>query len=142
MQTDERITKCLSFARSLIGAEWRHRGRKPWAVDCIGVIVLSMQHVGYPVVDRTNYSRYPWNDGLQRELRDQFGPVVTDLQVGDIVLMQWHNADGPCHVGFVADYVHGGLSIIHSYSSQAVIEHRLDDHWKSLIVEVYRPWLK
>ena len=138
---DTRIKECLKFARSMIGVKWRHRGRKPWAVDCLGLIVLSLESVGYSVCDKSNYSREPWNDGLRKALHGHFGDPVSDMKPGDIFLMQWPNSGGPCHVGFIADYIHGGLSVIHSYSMQSVIEHRLDEKWKSLIVEVYRPWL-
>jgi len=134
------IDKYISHARSMIGVKWRHRGRKPWAVDCLGLISLSLSSAGFDVNDRTDYGRDPWNEGLQKSLREHFGDPVTDWKRGDIALMMWPNSKGPSHVGFIADYVHGGLSLIHAYSMQAVIEHRLDDRWSSMIVEVYRPW--
>lgn len=140
MTESERIDTFIATARSMLGVQWRHRGRKPWAVDCIGLVILSLQAVDFEVQDRNDYSRYPWNDGLQAALRDHFGEPVTDIQRGDVLLMQFENAGGPCHVGIVADYVHGGLSIIHAYSKQAVIEHRYDEHWQALTVEAYRPW--
>ncbi len=138
----ERINAFISTARSMIGAQWRHRGRKPWAVDCIGLVILSLESVGFEVKDKKDYSRYPWNDGLQDALKEHFGDPVIDIKKGDVILMQFENADGPCHVGIVADYIHGGVSIIHAYSKQAVIEHRYDEYWKSLTIEAYRPWRK
>ena len=134
------IDSYISHARSMIGVPWRHRGRKPWAVDCLGLISLSLQAAGLSVNDRTDYGRDPWNEGLQKALRDHFGDPVTDWKNGDIALMKWPNTSGPSHVGFIADYVHGGFSLIHAYSLQSVIEHRIDEKWMSLIVEVYRPW--
>jgi len=137
---DDVIDKYISHARSMINVKWRHRGRKPWAVDCLGLIALSLPVAGIEINDRVDYGRDPWNAGLQRELREHFGDPVTDWKKGDIALMQWPNTQGPSHVGFIADYIHGGLSLIHSYSLQSVIEHRIDEKWMSLIVEVYRPW--
>ncbi len=140
MNESERIDQFIATARSMIGAQWRHRGRKPWAVDCVGLVILSLQAVNFEVKDRNDYSRFPWNDGLQAALKAHFGDPVEDMQRGDVVLIKFENADGPCHVGILADYVHGGLSIIHAYSKQAVIEHRYDERWQALTVEVYRPW--
>lgn len=130
----------VDTARSLIGAKWRHRGRKTWAVDCIGIMVLSMQAAGIEMRDRTDYGREPWNDGLQREMRDHFGePVTGEWQPGDVAVIKWPNMPGPSHVAIISNYAHGGLSLIHAHSEWGVAEHRLDDDWRNLIVEVYRP---
>ena len=140
MTEAERIDTFIATARSMLGVPWRHRGRKPWAVDCVGLVILSLQAVEFEVQDRNDYSRFPWNDGLQAALKAHFGKPVSDIKRGDVLLMQFENADGPCHVAIVADHVLGGLSIIHAYSKQAVIEHRYDERWQALTVEVYRPW--
>jgi len=136
----EKQQKILEKARSMIGAKWRHRGRKEWAVDCIGIMVLSMQHAGIEMRDRTNYGREPWNDGLQKEMEDHFGEAISgEWLPGDVVIMQWPNMPAPSHVAILGDYVHGGLSLIHAHSTWNVAEHRLDDKWRKLIVGVYRP---
>jgi len=136
------VDQYIAFARSMIGAQWRHRGRKPWAVDCLGLISLSLDHAGIEIRDRTDYGRDPWNEGLRQELRDHFGEPASEWKEGDIALMRWANIPEPSHVGFIANYAHGGLSLIHAYSKQAVIEHRIDDKWRGMIVEAYRPWRK
>lgn len=131
----------IAHARSLIGVKWRHRGRKPWAVDCIGLVVLSLAAGGVHLRDRTDYGREPWKDGLRRELIGQMGdPVVGPWAPGDVTLMRFDEHPEPGHVGLIAEYPMGGLSLIHSYSLVAVCEHRLDDKWRDRIVEVYRPW--
>jgi cell wall-associated NlpC family hydrolase len=38
--------RLIEEARKLIGAKWRHCGRKPWAVDCIGLIVVAAKNAG------------------------------------------------------------------------------------------------
>lgn len=141
MTKEESIGDYLTYARSLVGnAKWRHRGRKPWAVDCLGLIVLSLNQAGVETRDRNDYGRDPWNAGLQAALKDHFGDPVVDWQKGDIALIQWDGMKAPSHVAFIGDYIHGGLSLIHSFSQADVIEHRIDDLWKSRIVEVYRVW--
>lgn len=131
---------CVAEARKHLGVKWRHRGRKPWAVDCIGLVVLAVAAGGIQMRDRLDYGREPWKDGLQRELAEHFGEPVTDMQPGDVVLMKWEQNPEPAHVGIIGNHPDGGLSLIHSYSMTAVCEHGIDPIWLSRIVEVYRPW--
>lgn len=132
---------CIAHARSLVGAKWRHRGRKPWGVDCIGLVVLSLDAGGIHLKDRRDYGREPWKDGLRRELFEQMGePVVGDWMPGDVALMKFDQHPEPGHVGLIADHPMGGLSLIHSYSLVSVCEQSLSGKWLKRIVEVYRPW--
>ncbi len=131
---------CVAEARTWLGTKWRHRGRSRYGIDCIGLVVKAVAAGGIEMKDRTNYGREPWRDGLQRELQAHFGNPVDDMRPGDIVLMQWEDQPAPAHVGVIADYAYGGLSLIHSYSLTSVIEHRIDQQWQDRIVEVYRPW--
>lgn len=125
-------------ARKYLGVKWRHRGRKDWALDCIGLVVRAVAAGGLVMRDRRDYGREPWKDGLRQEMREQLGEPVTDWQPGDIALMSWDGAHEPSHVGVLGDSPHG-LTIIHSYSLLAVSEHRIDDQWRRRITEVYRP---
>ncbi len=132
--------RCVQTARSYIGTKWRHLGRQPWAIDCIGLLVHSVAAGGIQMCDRTNYSRAPWRDGLRAELVAHFGEAIDgDLEPGDVVLIQWPSIPEPSHVAIVGDYAHGGLSLIHAHSDFGVAEHRLDDSWQALIVAAYRP---
>lgn len=45
----------VAAARSMLGVKWRHQGRQPWAVDCLGLIVLAMRAAGREVQDREGY---------------------------------------------------------------------------------------
>ena len=130
----------VAGARKWLGTKWRHRGRSEFGIDCIGLVVLSVANAGIKMRDRLDYSRDPFRDGLRREIREHFGEPVSDMRAGDIVLMRWDKDERPAHVGIVADYLYGGLSLIHSYSLVAVCEHRIDDEWQKRILEVYRPW--
>lgn len=128
----------VAEARSYLGVKWRHRGRKPWSLDCIGLVIRTVAAGGLEMVDRQNYGREPWNDGLRQEMRDQLGEPVEAWQPGDIALISWDGGAEPSHVGVIGDYP-GGLSLIHSYSLVAVCEHRIDEAWQKRIIEVYRP---
>lgn len=132
--------QAIAEARCLIGTPWRHRGRSPWGLDCIGLIVRALRVGGAPVRDRTDYGREPWRDGLQQELAAQFQPVDwADAQAGDVVLLRWATRPEPGHVGLLTEHPAGGWALIHCYSQSAVIEHRLGAQWRALVVGLYRP---
>lgn len=136
---DDRPARFVSAARALLGARWRHRGRKPWAVDCLGLIVLSAAAAGLRVEVPRLYGREPWDDSLRRGLRQHFGQPVTDPQAGDVALIRWRSGE-PSHVAIVADHPFGGLTLIHSHNVLGVVEHALAPPFDSVIVEIYRPW--
>jgi cell wall-associated NlpC family hydrolase len=132
----------VDHARSIIKqARWRHCGRTPWAVDCIGVLILAYRHAGGVIEDREGYSREPWRNSLSEEMRSRFGEPITldEAQPGDIALFQWPGKD-PSHLALLGDYVHGGLSMIHAHSLHGVTEHAIDGPWARLLAEVYRTW--
>ena len=133
----------IAAARAMLGLRWRHQGRDPQrGVDCAGLLVCAMRAIGRPVADVSAYGREPYRNTLERIMREGFGdPVPLDgMRVGDAVMLNFRNGD-PSHVGILADYPYGGLSLIHAYARgvRKVIEHRLDEEWAGYIFEVYRP---
>lgn len=141
---DERRQKALQYARSLLGVKWRHRGRKPWAVDCVGLVLLSLHAAGLELEDEKHYGREPWKDKLRQKLRARFGPPIREeqWQPGDIALFKWGGYE-PSHIGLLADYKYSGFALIHSRRAKVqncVVEHALDERWRRLLVEVYSPW--
>lgn len=131
----------VNAARTLKGARWRHRGRHPWAVDCLGLLELSFSAAGWALQTPRRYGREPWEDQLRQGLRREFGLPITDgWSVGDIALICWNRGE-PSHVGIIADHPQG-LSLIHSHNLHGVVEHGLSGPYIKAVVEVYRPkWL-
>lgn len=122
------------------GARWRHRGRKPWAVDCVGIVVLAGMYAGRPFRDEKIYGVEPWEDQLRKRMREECGEPVTDeWRPGDIALIQWRGGD-PSHLAIIADHPDGGLSIIHTTNQHGVVECSLSGPFLKVVVEVYRPW--
>lgn len=130
----------VAHARSMIGTRWRHRGRKPWAVDCIGLVELSLSAAGWkPRAEMPlHYGREPWDDRLRKGLRAHFGEPVSDWQAGDVPLFRWREGE-PSHVGIFADYLYGGLSIIHASNLHGVVESNFSGRLRECVIEVYRP---
>lgn len=133
--------RVVLHARQLIGVPWRHQGRKPWAVDCVGLVVLSLRGAGWPseIAVPARYGREPWDGQLRGSLQHHFGDCVHgDMQPGDIALFRWGKSQ-PSHVGITADYVYGGLSIIHASTREGVIETALSGRIREGLIEAYRP---
>jgi cell wall-associated NlpC family hydrolase len=134
------LAKATEAARSYVGAKWRHRGRQPWALDCIGLVVMSLAAGGVTMVDRKDYGRQPWRDGLDHDMIAHFGSPLSkhEMQAGDVALLRWDGDPAPSHVGLIVQGEHS-LHLIHAYSVISVTEHRIDTGWLSRIDRVYRP---
>ena len=138
------IDAFVAEARSYVGCPWRHRGRTRRGVDCIGVVVLALRAAGIEMRDRIDYSRTPWNDGLDREMREHFGPAIPlgTIEPGDVLTMRGVGQPEPGHVGVVAEF-EGRLTLIHSYNTLAnsvVVEHTIDAMWRGRFAAAYRPF--
>lgn len=127
----------VNRARAYLKVPFRHRGRTSNGLDCAGLVVLCFQDLGRPVIDKKVYGREPHRDGLRQVVEKNSIEKVFSMEPGDIVLMKF--VDQPHHLGILGDYFAGGLSLIHSYGEVGrVVEHRLDDVWKSRILDIYR----
>lgn len=133
-------TSFVAEARALKGAKWRHRGRKPWAVDCIGLVAVAAQRSGLAVADAQGYGREPWEDLLRAGCRARWGHPLpaSEAAPGDVAVFRFAPGE-PSHMGVVADHPEGGLSLIHSQQLHGVVEQRLAGKMLASIVEVYRP---
>lgn len=131
MKADE----IVQAARALVGTPFKHQGRIPGkALDCAGLASVVVSN-WYQTQEPIAYSRIPRDNKLREwiEKQDFIQKVPNqEMQAGDIILMRFRTE--PQHVAICA-----GQNIIHSYESIGrVVEHILDDRWKSRIVSVYR----
>jgi hypothetical protein len=61
---------------------------------------------------------------------------IADARAGDLALFKVR--ENPQHLAILTDY-ECALGMIHSFApSRRVVEHRLDDDWKSRLLKVYR----
>lgn len=129
----------VEAARSLKGAKWRHHGRKPWAVDCVGLVVLAAHKCGLELLDEAGYGREPWEDRLRRACRARFDGPVQDQRAGDVALIRWARGE-PSHLAIVGNRPEGeGLTLIHAHNLAGVVEIGLAGRYLDCVVEVYRP---
>lgn len=129
----------VEVARSFKGAKWRHASRKPWAMDCIGLLELSAKGAGipFPAYEKV-YGREPWDDRLRKELTAWCGPPVerTEAKAGDVALIRWGSGE-PSHVGIIGDSP-DGLTLIHAHNRKGVIEQSIRGPVFQVVIEVYR----
>lgn len=135
---DDLRAKVVAEARAWIGTRWGHRGRGPFRIDCVGLVVLSRKAVGLPIEDQRGYGREPWNDRLRSEMRRQFGEPISQEQwkPGDVALFSVGDSE-PQHIGVIGDYVYGGLSLIHAHNYNHVTEQALNNDTELKLIEVY-----
>lgn len=122
--------KIIHAARSYIGVPWKHQGRSIHGLDCAGLVVRVAHDLELSAFDTSDYGRDPLGGRLQLILEQE--AVRNDqYQLGSILLMRFK--DEPQHLAIVSDY-----GIIHAHAAvRKVVEHRLDDLWRSRIVAAY-----
>lgn len=126
----------VEIARSLLDVPWVHQGRNPAVgIDCAGMLLLA-----HEVGDPTTYGRNPHAALFEQRMQTHLGPPVMDaVRYGDSVLLGFGKRGPARHCGIIADYVEGGLSIIHTDSVVGrVVEHPFDDKWQRRVRFVYR----
>jgi cell wall-associated NlpC family hydrolase len=123
----------VTQARTHLGTPWVHQGRQPGVgLDCVGLAVVVARELGIATPDATGYGRHPDGVTLLATLRAT-GWAEVPPRAGCVALMSFRR--GPQHVGLLVPYLHGGLGLLHALSTRGqVVEHRLDDRWRSHIV--------
>lgn len=131
----------VEHARTFVTTKpkWRHMGRKPWALDCVGLLVVSGHAAGLKNQDIRGYGREPWEDLIRRTLRARFGEPMQEPRVGAIAVIKWRNGD-PSHLAIVGDHPAGGFSLIHMHNLHGAVEHALSGPYLDAVVEYYWPW--
>lgn len=126
-------------ARTWLGTKYAHQHReKGAAVDCAGVLTMTGAALSLSTFDVTDYSTYPEGMRLLTMCGEHMTRIpVADLKPADAVVLRIRR--GPQHIGIVADYALGGLSMIHADSVIGrVVETPLDGRWMARVVAAYR----
>lgn len=137
MTTKEQI---VALARQTIGTPYQHQGRmNGLAFDCAGVPFFVGQQLGLAMGDVAGYSNLP-NAAQMRAQLDSclMRAPKSCMQAGDVAWIRFEREAQ--HLAILGDYPHGGFSLIHGSNAgrARVIEHRMDEIWRSRIVAVWR----
>lgn len=140
------ISPIVIQARTWLGTPFHHQARlKGKGCDCLGLIVGVVDELGLKDVhgrllssyDEITYPKEPDGAYLIDKLTDILIEVpIADARAGDLALFKVR--ENPQHLAILTDY-ENTLGMIHSFApSRRVVEHRLDEDWKSRLLKVYR----
>jgi cell wall-associated NlpC family hydrolase len=115
----------VSEARSWIGTPWHHRACiKGVGIDCIRLIEALAKFCKIIGDDFVTPDYGPEPDGiLLRKVLDQHLIPTEKKEPGNVVLLA--PGDRPQHVGILAPYKHGGLSMIHACNAKSCVPPRV-----------------
>lgn len=108
----------VAYARTWIGARWRHQGRgigPDRGIDCVGLLVVTAQRFGLPCEDMTGYRRDPGNQ-FTRQINLFSDPA--DMPIHGAIGI-FSDSIAPCHTGIFAVAPNGKVSVIHAQASPA-----------------------
>jgi NlpC/P60 family putative phage cell wall peptidase len=139
-------TDIVNQARTWIGTPFHHQARlKGKGCDCLGLIVGVVDELGLKdstgrmlaSYDEVTYSKEPDGAYLIQKLTGLLEEVpIADASAGDLALFKVR--ENPQHLAILTDY-EGMIGMIHCYAqARRVVEHRLDDDWKSRLIKVFR----
>lgn len=132
--------KIIEEAKKYLGLKWVHQGRNlKNGVDCAGFIVEVLKKLGYNTdFDYKGYGRFPDASRLLHVILTVAERVsFEDRQDGDIILFKVEK--NPQHVTFFLKNEEDDF-FIHSQNEMkgGVILTRLDEHYKKLLVGIFR----
>ena len=123
--------RIIDAARRYLGWGWRHQGRGPRHIDCVGLPIMVARDLEMVPHDFnvTGYSKSSQLDQLVRIFqRHMTEKPKTAAEPGDLVVTRDHIL--PCHCGILGDK--HGLSLIHA---RATISKSRGLHAKGLVRE-------
>lgn len=88
----------VDTALTMEGVPFLHQGRTMNGVDCVGMLVVLGEKVGYPeIIDVTDYRRVPKSEEIKAVLGANCNEIpLEDVGIGDIYFMR-HHARKPRH---------------------------------------------
>lgn len=132
-----RADEFIAKVREMIGWRFVRGGRSVGATDCVGLVNMAAQYLGYRFEDYTDYSHRP--SGM--EMREYFYANTDALpkpgpRPGAIVILRQSTV--PMHVGVVDKDKYGRPTIINAnVQHRRVVEQPISD-WQKLILDYRR----
>lgn len=133
-------TAVLACARALLGTPWRHLGRSPAGLDCIGLVLLAAQDAGLHLPDPAPYAREPSSQALREGLATHLDQVPLDaLLPGDVLAFNLGLYAG--HVGIFSIHPDYGVpAVVHAYLPRRHVVEEVMDPILPHLTGAYRWW--
>lgn len=134
----------VSTARSYLRTPYHHQARvKGVGIDCAGLPICVARDLGLVPrrFDITGYARTPDGKSLIAYC-EQWMKRIHTPELGAVIVTHFKGSTAPQHLGIVADYIHGGFSVIHAMGTAdgkgRVVEQRLDEETMMRMVGLFR----
>jgi hypothetical protein len=108
----------VNYARTWVGARWKHQGRGEGSdrgIDCVGLLVRIAENFGLECTDIKGYRRTPGNEFLSHI--EQFSDPAIHLGPLHGAIGIFNDSVMPCHTGVFAVARDGSVSVVHSEAS-------------------------
>lgn len=136
-------TDVVAEARAWLGTPYQHQQRlRGVAVDCVGLVIGVARALGLcgPAFDFGGYGRTPDGRSMLAECDAHMDRVAREnIAPGHVLVLRYQH--DPQHMAIAANYLHGGLSIVHALGTVdgkgKVIEQRLAPEILARLVQAY-----
>jgi cell wall-associated NlpC family hydrolase len=124
----------VDAARACLGTPFYHQGRVAGiGLDCIGLVIFAVKHIGISVSDQQDYGREPEGERLHKALFAHGFEMVSDIAAGDVLLFRFNGE--PQHVALAVS----DDSMVHAYAPIGrVVETGLGETWRRRLAGIYR----
>ena len=118
---DGQVTRAdvVAEARTWLDTPYVHQHRaKGHGVDCVGLVIGVARQLGIvaPDFDVNAYPRKPDGRTLLARCGEFMDPIRDeDVRPGHVLVLAFRK--DPQHMGILADYLYGGLSLVHAYGT-------------------------
>jgi cell wall-associated NlpC family hydrolase len=124
-------------AMKYVGVRWRHQGRnRSSGLDCLGLLIVALEDLGFDVEDCTSYDRRPDDRLLLSKVSSQLDRVdKSDIQSGDVILLHFQNRNkSPYHFAIVTE----NGRMVHGYGIKRKVVVDMMGDWADNIHSVFR----
>ena len=120
-------SEIIREARTHLHVPWSHQGRVPGvALDCVGLVVLVLDHFNLFPDDGWKYVQYPRRPTAEfLSYFRRYGKAKSPASALDGDVLVFNEGNHPCHCGFRTTYL-GQPGIIHAHAGmRKVVEQEL-----------------
>lgn len=130
----KKTQRMIEAVKACLGTPFHHQGRIPLiGLDCIGLVIVGLKAIGWPVQDQKDYAMRPDGKSLIRALEQHGAKKVEKTKAGDVFVFRYDNQ--PQHVAIALSED----ELIHAFApAGGVVRSKIGSYWKRRMVARYR----